>query len=249
MNTLLPRRRLLIFSAIVLVLLSSLAIASLTGSPGSYVTNAPGEGSCKTSGCHSSATLQTGLLTISSGLTTTYRPSEVIPMFLKQSSNVNFEGFQVVALDSLGNSAGSFSSPGPGGKLVSFNSRGYVTHSSNALKNQTSWTWTAPATNVGSVHFYAVALTSSAGNLYTGTRSYPFTATCCIGTVGNVDCDGAQNVDIGDLTVLVDNLFVSFAPLCCSDEADLDHNGSIDIGDLTLLVDNLFVSFTPLAGC
>ena len=72
---------------------------------------------------------------------------------------------------------------------------------------------------------------------------------CCIGVRGNVDCDGGQSVDIGDLTVLVDNLFISFTPLCCPAEADLVIDSSIDIADLTFLVDNLFITFPPLPGC
>lgn len=75
---------------------------------------------------------------------------------------------------------------------------------------------------------------------------------CCVGpVVGNVDCDLAQSVDIADLTVLVDHLFISFAPLCCNNEANVDGDllVSIDIGDLTVLVDHLFISFTPLLPC
>jgi hypothetical protein len=72
---------------------------------------------------------------------------------------------------------------------------------------------------------------------------------CCIGLRGNVDCDGLQSVDIADLTVLVDHLFISFAPLCCAQEGDLVVDSSIDIADLTFLVDHLFISFTPLPSC
>ncbi len=72
---------------------------------------------------------------------------------------------------------------------------------------------------------------------------------CCIGTTGNVDCDVLDAVDIGDLTVLVDHLFISFAPLCCMKEADIFQDKSVDIADLTLLIDHLFITFLPLMSC
>jgi hypothetical protein len=72
---------------------------------------------------------------------------------------------------------------------------------------------------------------------------------CCVGTVGNVDCSAGDGVDVGDLTALIDNLFISFTPLCCEGEANCDAAGGIDVGDLTALIDNLFINFTPLPGC
>ncbi len=72
---------------------------------------------------------------------------------------------------------------------------------------------------------------------------------CCSGPSGNVDCDAMDQVDVGDLTTLIDNLFINFTPLCCDDEANCDGSGGVDVGDLTRLIDNLFINFTPLAGC
>ncbi len=74
---------------------------------------------------------------------------------------------------------------------------------------------------------------------------------CCIATVGNVDFDSSDAVDIGDLTALIDNLFLTFTPLACPGEAncDGDAGNNIDIGDLTALIDNLFLNFTPLPSC
>lgn len=75
-------------------------------------------------------------------------------------------------------------------------------------------------------------------------------ACCCSGIVGNVDCDGAESIDIGDLTALIDNLFLTFTPLCCPNEANCEIAGAgIDIGDLTILIDFLFVTFTALPTC
>lgn len=72
-------------------------------------------------------------------------------------------------------------------------------------------------------------------------------ASCCIGTTGNVDLTGL--VDIADVTMLVDYLFISNPTLPCDEEANVDATGNIDIADLTLLVDVLFISNPPLPSC
>ena len=73
----------------------------------------------------------------------------------------------------------------------------------------------------------------------------------CIGRTGNVDCDLAETVDIADLTVLIDHLFINFPVLGCPDEANVDGDdaGVIDIADLTLLIDHLFIYFPSTAVC
>jgi hypothetical protein len=72
---------------------------------------------------------------------------------------------------------------------------------------------------------------------------------CCIGTAGNVDCDPEEQVDISDLTRMIDYLYISFRPLCCADEANTDGVTGVDISDLTALIDNLFISFQPIGQC
>src|SRR3972149_1039563 len=72
---------------------------------------------------------------------------------------------------------------------------------------------------------------------------------CCEGLRGNVDCDPAGLVDLGDLTALIDYLFISFEPPCCQEAANIDGTTGIDIGDLTALIDYLFISFTPPRLC
>jgi hypothetical protein len=72
-----------------------------------------------------------------------------------------------------------------------------------------------------------------------------------VGFTGNVDCDPTDGVDISDLTALIDNLYITFTPLCCQKEANADGStdGGIDISDLTALIDYLYISFTPPAAC
>jgi hypothetical protein len=74
---------------------------------------------------------------------------------------------------------------------------------------------------------------------------------CCVGLTGNVDGDPTDMVDLGDLTALIDFLFISFTPPECMAEANVDGDpsGSIDLGDLTALIDFLFISFTLPAEC
>ncbi|MBI5267022.1 MAG: right-handed parallel beta-helix repeat-containing protein [candidate division Zixibacteria bacterium] len=72
---------------------------------------------------------------------------------------------------------------------------------------------------------------------------------CCIGFRGNVDCDPSGNSDISDLSRLIDYLFISFTPLCCVEEANIDGTGSIDISDLSRLIDYLFINLYPPASC
>ncbi|MBU0985073.1 MAG: thrombospondin type 3 repeat-containing protein, partial [candidate division Zixibacteria bacterium] len=76
---------------------------------------------------------------------------------------------------------------------------------------------------------------------------------CCVGVRGNIVLDIGTNcesitdesVDVGDLTNLIDHLFISFAPYCCKEEADIAPLGapdeSVDVGDLTALIDHLFI--------
>jgi hypothetical protein len=58
-------------------------------------------------------------------------------------------------------------------------------------------------------------------------------------------------VDISDLTTLIDNLYITFTPLCCKEEANTDgsSDGFADISDLSALIDYLYISFTPPAAC
>ena len=82
--------------------------------------------------------------------------------------------------------------------------------------------------------------------LFTASRTIP---PCCSGSTGNVDCDQANGTDISDLSALIDNLYISFSPLCCEAAANTDGQPGIDISDLSALIDFLYVSFTPTAPC
>jgi hypothetical protein len=63
---------------------------------------------------------------------------------------------------------------------------------------------------------------------------------CCVGTVGNVDGDPQDMVDISDMSTLTDYLFLGGSISDCHEENDIDGNGVIDISDLSVLADFLF---------
>lgn len=84
------------------------------------------------------------------------------------------------------------------------------------------------------------------GRLFVLNRCLP--PTCCANeTVGNVDCTGI--IDIGDVTVMIQKMFITLGDFCCEDEADMDFSGLIDIGDLTLLIHSMFITLNPLPSC
>ena len=74
---------------------------------------------------------------------------------------------------------------------------------------------------------------------------------CCIGMTGNVNMDPEDEVNLSDLTVLTNHLFVTFEDLPCEEEANTDGSpdGVINLSDLTRLANFLFVTFEPLADC
>ncbi len=88
--------------------------------------------------------------------------------------------------------------------------------------------------------------------LYGGFMMADTGLTCCHGTmVGNIDGSPDGAVTVGDLTVLIDHLFISLAPLRCRAEANADgsSDNAITTADLTALIDHLFIDFAPLPSC
>lgn len=72
---------------------------------------------------------------------------------------------------------------------------------------------------------------------------------CCQGETGDVNMNGS--VSLTDLTLLVNQLFVTFVEVDCLAEANTsgDANCNVTLTDLTLLVNKLFVTFDPVAQC
>jgi hypothetical protein len=76
-------------------------------------------------------------------------------------------------------------------------------------------------------------------------------ASCCVGETGNINNDPQGDINLTDLTELVNYLFVTFEPLTCpaSGNTTGDAACEVNLSDLTKLVNKLFVSFLPNADC
>ena len=82
------------------------------------------------------------------------------------------------------------------------------------------------------------------------------TSDCCSGQVGDVNVSGADIPTIGDISSLVDHLFLDPRAFDCTAEADINQSGGsyptfydITIGDISELVDHLFITKAPLPSC
>jgi hypothetical protein len=83
-----------------------------------------------------------------------------------------------------------------------------------------------------------------------------YDATCCAGTVGDANNDGSADPTIGDISALIDHLFITANPLTCYPEADANQSGGltptsddITIADISALIDFLFISGGQLPSC
>jgi len=133
------------------------------GGAASGKTGAPGEQNC--TGCHS-GTAQDGSnennLTILDGSNpvTTYIPGQQYTISLAMNSNPVKKGFQATALSGANTMAGSFTAQA-GNTSINGTTRKYANHTSTSNTSSAapiwSWTWTAPATNVGDVTFYVAS--------------------------------------------------------------------------------------------
>jgi len=79
---------------------------------------------------------------------------------------------------------------------------------------------------------------------------------CCQGSPGNPNGIGGEEPTIGDISTIIDFLFINETPLTCLAEADINLSGGISplpsditIGDISSLIDHLFISLTPLPAC
>ena len=81
-------------------------------------------------------------------------------------------------------------------------------------------------------------------------------ASCCQGTVGDVDGSGGNTPTVADIGRLVDYLFITGTPLDCMAEADVNQSGGINpdrnditVADISAIVFHLFVIDVPLKPC
>src|SRR5216117_467711 len=150
---------------IMLVLFASVtAYASVSGPEPGY-TNAPGDlGNCTS--CHDHHLVNEGPGSVRlNGLPAFYQPGEAYTFTVTtaQAGRVRF-GFQLTAIDSTGNRGGSLASVDGSTQVIpqtGLGGRQYIEHTSLGTlatgAGSRTWQirWTAPATDIGTVRFYA----------------------------------------------------------------------------------------------
>ncbi len=154
------------------IILSQTTLTSKPSTPATGVTGAPpGNGTCAQSGCHtggaaapdaSKFTLklgitQSGLANVVSN-TTTYVPGTTYFMSIGLNGTANKYGFELIALDSLNNMAGSFTATNTTQTQVqTVGSKQYLSHkNAQGAASTFIYKWTSPvaATGTGKVTFY-----------------------------------------------------------------------------------------------
>lgn len=162
--------------AVVIVIVAASPERSSSGAPGAH-TGAPGEQTCATSGCHDDNTINSGQASLSIEVGSSienYVPGKTYSVKVSISEkNVKRFGFQLLALNkSTLASVGTFQIADAGRtQLVkntqAFTDREYVTYSFNGTdatsEGMSEWlvNWTAPATDIGPVAFYAAGVSAN----------------------------------------------------------------------------------------
>ncbi len=148
--------------------------ASISGPPAGR-TGAPGELTC--TDCHN-ATAGTGQFTITAP--SSYTPGQTYSIQVRHTTTDTTRkrwGFEMASLAG-GTNAGTFANTTGNTQLKTGSGKTYVEHTSaGTFQNQTGgavWTfnWTAPATNVGNVTFYAAGLQANNNGSESGDQTY-----------------------------------------------------------------------------
>ncbi|HLM02117.1 MAG TPA: choice-of-anchor V domain-containing protein, partial [Pyrinomonadaceae bacterium] len=176
--------------------------------PGS--TGAPGEASCTS--CHTDNPVNSGMggITIS-GIPANYRPNQVVPITVttSQETGVIF-GFQLTAIDGQGRQVGTFTLPQQNPPqmqladgIVGGNTRRYVMHTVDGIVptqfgfRTWNFTWTAPATRVGRVGFYAAGNAANSDGGPNGDFIYTTSRSAFAGTgISNFDGDAKSDIAV-----------------------------------------------------
>ncbi|QQS47129.1 MAG: hypothetical protein IPM66_00180 [Acidobacteriota bacterium] len=172
---------------LLLVCLFLLAVYEMSGSPVSAnrlgpiasVTGAPGESTC--ADCHGGGPIG-GTLAIS-GLPQSYTPGQdvTVTVTLTQAGRTRF-GFQLTAIDSSGKQAGTLTTNDNNTQLqsaqVQGNTRQYINHTTSGTNpvqagvGQWTFTWKAPATDIGQVTFYVAGNAANNNGASSGDTIY-----------------------------------------------------------------------------
>ena len=178
--------------------------------PAASHTGAPNEATC--TACHNSFPLNSGPGSIYiSGLPQRYTPGQEISVTVttRQPQQIVY-GFQLVALDSTGHDAGTVTLPSGSPQriqavtgLVNGIVRTYVEHTIDGVVpaqfdyNTWTFTWTAPAQDIGPVTFYAAGNAADSNGNVDGDYIYTTARTLFPTSRSPFDFDGDGKTDIG----------------------------------------------------
>jgi hypothetical protein len=112
------------------------------------------------------------------------------------------------------------------------------------------WIWSGPTVQPG---FYDIEFQVDGGAASSNFHLYieVTDCNCCVGRVGDVNILGGDEPTIGDVSTIIDALFISGEPelIACPAEADVNQSGGpyphaadITIGDISILIDYLFIT-------
>lgn len=253
--------------SILTALLGATVAYSLATGPADEASGAPDEATCVV--CHGDFSLNAGDGTFTINVPAEYGPGDTLTVTLSLADPGQSRwGFEITVLDGGLDSVGTLllDDSSTTQHSTAASGRQYVKHTLDGTFAGTAdvspgWTlrWVAPTTDRGTVTFYATGnaadndLISAGDYIYTASASVAPAAAfpCCYGLTGNVNDNASESRDISDITVLIDHLFITFAPLPCPEEANVsgDPGGEITLTDLTRLVNALFVTFEPTPPC
>jgi hypothetical protein len=187
-------------------------LAGVTASafgPSASHTGAPSEANCTE--CHNSFPVNSGSGRVSiSGLPLRYTPGQQVAVTVTTSqSDAIIYGFQAVILDSTGHDAGSVTLPSGQPQriqavtgLVGGVVRTYIEHTIDGItpmqfgSNSWTFTWTAPAEDVGPVTIYAAGNAANSDGNTGGDFIYTTAKTMASRPSSPFDFDGDSKTDI-----------------------------------------------------
>ena len=166
---------------IALIALAGLPVLwSYSSGPGNanlQVSGAPGEGTCVS--CHSGNALNSGGGSVSVELGTAltqYVPGQSYSVTVVGSGSAAQKyGFQLSAVRTSDNSSAGTFTAGTGTALRSINGKSYIEHNTPSTSGNWTFTWDAPATDVGEIVFYVAGNSAESpggtggDNIYTDT--------------------------------------------------------------------------------
>jgi hypothetical protein len=214
--------------------------------PADGFTGAPGENTCQQ--CHEFGPGDGSLELL--GIPAEYIPNATYDLIVRlEDPGQQRWGFELTAVDDVGNGAGSFTITDPVHTQLSDNNpstaRDYVKHTSAGTYNGTldgpvTWTfqWTAPAGSAGEVTFYVAGNAADGDGTTLGNYIYSASVSLTASNCGDANASGG--VDIDDVVHLINYIFAEGPPPDPLEAGDADCSGGVDIDDVVHLINYIF---------